>query len=201
LLLLLVPAGAGGCPRASKTAATTKTAAPAAVILPVDSGQPAPRSPAVPPALANAPAPLGAIVRGLHEALGPTPADGWQVLPDGPQRKERLAWLARDFRATAFLRADRLDEARLQADSPSGPLHVGLLAVHFAKCKPLVEATTRVRRAGRQNFVLPVLTVFRIRAQGHSLLFVLSESPLDERVATMFKNMDTIVGPDSACTD
>jgi hypothetical protein len=201
LLLLLVPAGAGGCPRPSKTAATTKTAVPAAPTLPVDSGPAAPRSPALPPALARAPAPLGGIVRALHHALGPTPADAWQILPDGPQRKERLAWLARDFRSPAFLRADRLDEALLQADTPSGPLHLGVLAVHFAKCKPLVESTMRVRRAGRQNFVLPVLTVFRTRAQGHSLLFVLSESPLDARVAAVFGDLDPIVGPDSACKD
>jgi hypothetical protein len=125
----------------------------------------------------------------------------WQVTADNPGRKQRLAWLAKDFAAPAFKRADRLDEAVLLPKTGSGPPHVGLMVVHFAKCRQLAGARKRVLKTGRHNFALPVLTVFRMRAQGHRLIFVLSETPLRPEVDGLFKDLDQILGPESACSD
>lgn len=51
------------------------------------------------------------------------------------------------------------------------------------------------------NFKLPVLTVFRTKARGHDLMFVLSETPLHSQVDVLFKNIDLVLGNDSACSD
>jgi hypothetical protein len=140
-------------------------------------------------------------VQAISDRLSSVAWTDWQVTADSPGRKQRLVWLAKDFGAPAFKRADHVDEAVLQPRATSGPPHVGLVVVHFAKCKQLAEARKRVLKAGRLNFALPVLTVFRMRRQGHSLTFVLSETPLRTEIEGLFESLDEILGKESACSD
>jgi len=94
-----------------------------------------------------------------------------------------------------------VDEAVLQTQVSDRPLHVGLIVVHFAKCMLLADARKRVDKTGRLNFALPVLTVFRVRAQAHNLTFILSETPLRSEIDGLFKNLDDVLGKESECAD
>lgn len=147
------------------------------------------------------PATLRAPLRALSARLPSVAQRDWQITVDNPQRKQRLAWLAKDFAASSFKRADQVDEALLQSSGPSAPPHVGLIVVHFAKCRDLRDARKRVDRTGRHNFLLPVLTLFGVRSQGHNLTFVVSETPLRPEIDSLFKNVDEVLGKDSECAD
>jgi len=69
-----------------------------------------------------------------------------QIIATADNRNERLAWLARDFHTPVFLRAERLDEARIMEEEPD-PLHVGVLAVRFSDCRSLAEAKAKSNAA------------------------------------------------------
>ena len=90
-------------------------------------------------------------------------------------------------------------EARILEQAPN-PLHVGVLAVRFGDCRALAEAKAKVERSGRQNFALPVLTLFRMRARDHSLVFVFSETPMHESVAALLRDMNALLGADRQCS-
>ena len=140
-------------------------------------------------------------VNGIGASLPKTAPSDWQFVGDNSSRKERTAWLAKDFRAPVFLRATRVDEGVLQAETDKVPLHLGLSLFHFPRCNDLRAARAAVSKAKRQNFLLPVLTLFRSRTRGNDLLFLLSETPLHPRVATLLEKADVLWGPDSACAD
>jgi hypothetical protein len=163
--------------------------APACAVA-VDSGTP-------PSELAATSDELRSTISAINSILPSALRSAWQVIATG-NRKERLAWLARDFHAPAFLRAERLDEASIMEQSPDA-LHVGILAVHFGDCRALADAKAKVERSGRQNFALPVLTLFRMRARDHSLVFVFSETPMLESVAAFLRDANVILGADRPC--
>ena len=142
---------------------------------------------------------LRSTISAINSVLPGAVRDDWQIIATTDNRKERLAWLARDFHARAFLRAERLDEARILEQAPD-PLHVGVLAVRFGDCRALAEAKAKVERSGRQNFALPVLTLFRMRARDHSLVFVFSETPMHESVAALLRDMNALLGADRQCS-
>ena len=126
----------------------------------------------------------------------------WKITVDDPQeRRQRLVWLAQEFAAPSFKRADRVDEALLQSQGPAGLLHVGLIVVDFANCKNLRDARKRIDKTGRSNLLLPVLTLFGVRAQGHTLTFVLSETPLRREIDSLLKNLDEVLGKEVQCAD
>jgi hypothetical protein len=152
-------------------------------------------------AIENAPESLRGPLVAIHESLSSVPLGSWHVMVDGAGRKERLGWLGRDFRTSAFTRAERVDEGLLQTQTPEGPLHLGLLVIHFRKCKDLVEARIAVAKAGRMNFRLPVLTLFRTKARGHDMIIVLSETPIHRQVDALLKNIDGVLRNDLACSD
>ncbi len=149
----------------------------------------------------NAPESLRGSLVAIHESLSSVPFGSWHVMVDGAGRKERLAWLGRDFRTSAFSRADRVDEGLLQTQTPEGALHLGLLVIHFRECQDLVEARAAIAKAGRMNFRLPVLTVFRTKARSHDMIVVFSETPLHRQVNALLKNLDLVLRSDSACSD
>jgi hypothetical protein len=155
----------------------------------------------VPVAIENAPENLRGPLVAIHRALSSVSPDSWQVTADGAGRKERLRWLSGDFGTAAFSRAERVDEALLQTRTPEGALHLGLLAIHFPACKPLAEARAAVAKARRMNLRLPVLTLFRTKAQGHAMVMVLSETPLHPQVDALFKQIDKVLGSDVACAE
>jgi hypothetical protein len=134
----------------------------------------------------------------ITSVLPSTVRADWQIIATADNRKERLAWLAHDFHAPVFLRSDRLDEARVP-ERALDSLHVGVLAIRFGDCRALAEAKTKVERSGRQNFALPVLTLFRMRARDHSLVFVLSETPMHGAVAALLRDTNAILGADRPC--
>jgi hypothetical protein len=63
----------------------------------------------------------------------------------------------------------------------------------------LAEARAAVAKARRMNLRLPVLTLFRTKAQGHAMVMVLSETPLHPQVDALFKQIDKVLGSDVAC--
>jgi hypothetical protein len=137
----------------------------------------------------------------LTKIQGAVPSGDWQITADNPARKDRLAWLTRDFGARIFLSAIRVDEALLQMSTREGPLHLGVLSLRFQNCKSLREARSAVSKVGRLNFALPVLTIFRTKAHDHSLTFIMSETPLIGPIDGLLKNLDRIVGPDIKCAE
>ena len=152
-------------------------------------------------AVDHAPENLRDPLMAIHESLSSVSLASWQVIVDDPGRKDRLAWLARDFGAPAFARAEHVDEGLLQTRTSEGALHLGLLVIHFRECKSLAVARAAVAKAGRLNFKLPVLTLFRTQSHGHDLIFVLSETPLHRQVDALFKNIESVLKKDTACSD
>jgi len=156
---------------------------------------------AVPVPVENAPADFRRALEAIFASLSLHSWNDWQILVDNPERKDRLAWLAKDFGAQAFRLAARVDEAHLHAQTSAGPLHVGLLVAEFPKCKQLTDAQRAVVKAGRSNFALPILTLFRSKARGHSLLFLFSETTLQPQVGPLLERYDSLLGADLRCTD
>lgn len=137
----------------------------------------------------------------MHARLAAPSFGSWDIAVDSPDRKERLAWLARDFRAPAFRRANRVDEAHLRWKAEDGFLHLGLLLVRFPHCRQLRDVRAALVKAGRSNFALPVLTRFRTEARDHELLFVFSETPLHARVEALWKVLPEVLGSEAPCAD
>lgn len=137
----------------------------------------------------------------MHVRVSASSWGDWDIAVDHPKRKERLAWLAKDFHAAAFRQADRVDEAHLHWQSADGLLHLGLLVVRFPHCRQLRDARAAVLKTGRSNFALPVLTVFRTVARDHDLLFVFSETPLHARVEALWKSLAEVTGGEAPCAD
>jgi hypothetical protein len=119
----------------------------------------------------NAPAEFRVALEAIHAWLSLPSWKDWHILVNNSEREERLAWLAKDFGARAFRQADRVDEAHVHAQTSAGLLHVGLLVANFPTCKQLAAAYGAVVKSGRSNFALPILTTFRAKTRGHSLLF------------------------------
>jgi hypothetical protein len=158
------------------------------------SGEPLPAS------LDDAPVTFRDVLQSIHRRAAATSWSDWNITLDGPQRKARLAWLAKDFRAPAFRQADRVDEAHLFRRSSQDLLDLGLWVLHFPKCKQLKDVRAAMLKTGRSNFVLPVLTVFRTVARGRELIFVFSETPLHPTVDSLWKNLPEVVGGEMPCT-
>ena len=152
-------------------------------------------------AVESAPESLRSPLMAIHESLSSVALASWQVVVDGAGRKDRLGWLARDFGTSAFSRADRIDEGLLQTRTPEGALHLGLLVIHFRECKNLAKARAAVAKSGRTNFKLPVLTIFRTKARGHEMIFVLSETPVHSQIDALLKNIDLVLKNDSPCSE
>jgi hypothetical protein len=156
---------------------------------------------AVPVAVEKAPADFRGALAAIHASLSLRSWNDWRILVDNPERKDRLAWLAKDFGAHAFRQADRVDEAHLHAQTSAGLLHVGLFVVRFPTCKQLADAQRAIVKARRSNFALPVLTMFRSKARGHSLLFLFSETTLQLQVGPLLERYESLLGTDLRCTD
>lgn len=153
---------------------------------------------------APVPAPIensgDSLTRTMHAINTLIPAavrSDWTVISTAENRKERLSWLARDFGAPVFRRAEQMGEARLLR--PDLPLHIGVLAIRFGHCRALAEATAKVERSGRQNFALPVLTFFRLHPQGRDLVFVFSETPTHPSAAALLGDPHAVLGPALPC--
>jgi hypothetical protein len=168
--------------------------APSATLV-VDSG-----APTAQPSIVGASGDLAKVIDAVNGSLPTAARADWQIIASAENRTERLAWLAQDFHAPVFLRAEQVDEGRLQSQTPS-PLHVGVFLIRFGNCRGLAEARAKVEKSGRQNFALPVLTLFRTRLLDHNLVFVFSETPLHKSVETLFQNLDSILGPSVPCAD
>lgn len=198
-LVLAVLAACPGSASSSKAAPSPAAATPpAAATAPSSAGAGAV---AVPVPIENASADFRGALEAIHASLSLRSWNDWHILANNPERKERLAWLAKDFGAQVFRQADRVDEAHLHAQTSAGPLHVGLLVADFPKCKHLTAAYRAVIKAGRSNFALPVLTMFRSKARGHNLLFLFSETSLQPQVGPLLERYDSLLGTDMRCSD
>jgi len=149
----------------------------------------------------NAPADFRGALVAIYASLSLPSWKDWQVIVTNPEQKDRLSWLAKDFGSKVFRQADRVSEAHLHSQTSAGLLHVGLLVANFPKCKQLAAAYSAVVKSGRSNFALPILTVFRSKARGHSLLFVLSETTLQPQVGPLLDRYDSLLGSDVHCSD
>jgi len=198
-LVLVMLAACPGSASSSKAAPSPAAATPPAAT-PARSSIEA-GAVAVPVQVENAPADFRSALEAIFASLSLHSWNDWQILVDNPERKDRLAWLAKDFGAQAFRLAARVDEAHLHAHTSAGPLHVGLLVAEFPKCKQLTAAYRAVVKAGRSNFALPILTMFRSKVRGHSLLFLFSETTLQPQVGPLLERYDSLLGADLRCTD
>lgn len=144
---------------------------------------------------------IRAVMFAITKSLDGVELDQWRLTTDKASTTSQLAWLAKDLGTSAFANASELDEAFLIVKTKDGPLHVGLLQVHFPNCKLLRTARAGVEKAKRLNFLLPVLTIFRTHERDHSLLFVLSETPLHKRVEHMLSDLNVVVGLPTPCVD
>lgn len=149
-------------------------------------------------AIANASEELSSTIGAINASLPPLSGAAWVITGTATNRRERLHWLARDFGAPVFLRADQLDEGQLSKQGAL-PLHLGVIAIRFRTCHDLAAAKAKVDRSGRQNFALPVLTLFRTRSHDHALVFIFSETPAHESAAGVLRN--ALRGSDRACHD
>jgi hypothetical protein len=149
----------------------------------------------------NAPAEFRVALGAIHASLSLPSWKDWHILVNNPERKERLAWLAKDFGSRVFRQADRVDEAHVHVQTSAGLLHVGLLVANFPMCRQLAAAYGAVVKSGRSNFALPILTMFRAKTRGHSLLFVFSETTLQPQVGPLLDRYDSLLGIDMRCSD
>ncbi len=199
-LVLAVLASCAGSVSSSKATSSQAAAMPLAAVARPSADAPV-ATIAVPASVENAPADFRSALKAIFASLSLRSWNDWQILVDNPERKERLAWLAKDFGARVFRLADRVDEAHLHAQTSAGPLHVGLLVVEFPKCKQLAAAYRAVVKSGRSNFALPILTMFRSKVRGHSLLFLLSETTLQPQVGPLLERYDSLLGSDMRCNE
>jgi len=198
-LVLAMLAACPGSPSLSKAAPSPAAASPPVVVAPrssIDAG-----AVAMPVLVENAPAEFRVALEAIHASLSPTSWKDWRILVNNSDRKERLAWLAKDFGSRVFRQADRVDEAHVHAQTPGGLLHVGLLVADFPTCRQLAAAYGAVVKSGRSSFALPSLTVFRSKMRGHSLLFVFSETTLQPQVGPLLDRYDSLLGTDMRCRD
>ena len=197
-LVLAMLAACPGAVSSSKAPPRSSGAAPpaAAVRSSIDAGVAA-----VPAPVEHAPAEVRDALKAVFASLSLASWSDWRIILDNPDRRDRLAWLAKDFGSRAFRQAIRVDEAHLHARTSAGPLHVGLLVVEFSKCKHLAAAHRAVVKSGRSNFVLPVLTMFRSKARAHSLLFLFSETTLQPQIGPLLEQYDSLLGTDTRCSD
>jgi hypothetical protein len=148
----------------------------------------------------GAPEGLLEILHAIQQSLPHIRAEQWQIAEDGPsRRKDRLDWLQKDIGSREFLRANRLDEALLQMQTAQGALHLGVWVLGFPTCKNTADTISAVKKAGRLNFKLKALTVFRARAWGSAVVFAVSETPLHPDVGVLFEKMDVVLGNRAAC--
>jgi len=130
------------------------------------------------------------------------PSADWQVIPRTPSaQNERLKWLAHDLGTRIFLAADAVAEARLHTSVSNEQVHLGVISMHFPKCSQIAAVLQAIQRAGRQNFRLPVLTVFRVLPDGHQLTFVISETPLARTVEDVFQRIEGDRADGRPCSD
>jgi len=198
-MVLAVLAACPGSVSLSKAAPSSSAATPPAVAATrssLDAGVVA-----VPLSVANAPADLRRALEAIHASLSLPLWKDWEILVNNPGRKDRLAWLAKDFGSRVFYQADRVDEAHLHTQTPAGLLHVGILVAEFSNCKQLTVAYRAVIKADRSNFTLPVLTMFQSKARGHSLLFLFSETTLQPQVGPLLERYGSLLGTDMPCSD
>lgn len=94
-----------------------------------------------------------------------------------------------------------MDEAQVHSQTSAGFLHVGLLVADFPRCRQLAAAYGAVVKSGRSNFALPILTVFRAKTRGHSLLLVFSETTLHPEAGFLLDRYDSLLGTDMRCSD
>jgi len=198
-LVLAVLAACPGSVSSSKAAPSSSAATPPAVAAARSSLDAS--AVAVPVPVENAPADFRGALEAIHAYLSLRSWKDWDILVNNPERKDRLAWLARDFGSRIFHQAERVDEAHLHTQTSAGPLHVGLLVAEFHKCKQLTAAYRAVIKAGRSNFALPVLTMFQSKARGHSLLFLFSETTLQPQIGPLLDRYDSLLGADMRCSD
>jgi hypothetical protein len=198
LAMLAACPGSGSSDKAASLSAAASSPPAAAARPSLDAGVAAS---AVPVAVEKAPADFRSALAAIHASLSLRSWNDWRILVDNPERKDRLAWLAKDFGAHAFRQANRVDEAHLHAQTSAGLLHVGLLVAQFPTCRQLADAYGAVVKAGRSNFALPVLTMFRSKVRGHRLLFLFSETALQPQVSGLLERYESVLGADSRCTD
>lgn len=198
-MVLLMLAACPGSPSLGKAFPSPATASPPAVVAAqssIDAG-----AVAIPVSVENAPAEFRIALQAIHASLSLPSWKDWHILVNNSERKERLAWLAKEFGSRVFRQADRVDEAHLHTQTSAGLLHVGLLVAHFSTCRQLAAASSAVVKSGRSNFALPILTVFRSTMRGHSLLFVFSETTLQPQVGPLLDRYDSLMGTDMLCRD
>ena len=197
-LALAMLAACPGSASSSKAAPSSSSATPPAPAAraSIDAGVVA-----VPTPVDGAPAEFRGALEAIFASLSLRSWNDWHIVVNNPERKDRLAWLAKNFGSRVFHQANRVDEAHLHAQTSAGLLHVGLLVAAFSTCKRLAAAHRAVVKSGRSNFALPVLTMFRSKARDHSLLFLFSETTLQPQVGPLLERYDSLLGPDTRCSD
>lgn len=105
------------------------------------------------------------------------------------EARSQAAFLDRDFGSRIFVRNEKSLATAHVAKTGNGP-DIGVTIVYFKSCKQLTQALAVVRKAGRSNFKLEILTVFRAFPRDNALVFVTSETPFHPSVQALLNTVE-----------
>ena len=150
---------------------------------------------AAPAAQAQPSSQLRALLEFSAAQLPEARVESFVIASDRKTFQERLRFLDRDFKSTAFRIARTGAEASLLSDE----LHLGIFEAEFATCRQLRAAMAALTKSSRFNFRIPVLTTFRYVARRHSLLIIYSETNQRDDVQQLMAALETFRPAERAC--
>jgi hypothetical protein len=116
--------------------------------------------------------------------------------------RDRIAWLGRDFRTSAFNMAlSNCGEGHVEADQNGRWPQIGVVAMEFPNCRALAAARAAVDHSRRSSFRLPIATVFRVVSRGRALIFVTSESVLRDDVGELLEGIESFAADQRECIE
>jgi len=115
--------------------------------------------------------------------------------------RERLGFLSRDFKTTAFDRASAVNAIDILPNQASAPFHISGIEMVFGSCPDLQKASEVVHASGRQNFLNKLLTVFRVVERDHSLIFIFTESALNDAAMALLEYSSSLAPESAPCKE
>lgn len=103
----------------------------------------------------------------------------------------QVDFLNKQFSTTLFSQAKLMSVADVETIfSEDSSAHIAIIETGFNQCEQLTSAYQKVKARGSDKFNLKVLNQFRIYKQDHSLIFVISETPLEPQIRQLFTWLD-----------
>jgi hypothetical protein len=104
---------------------------------------------------------------------------------------EQVEFLNDQFATDIFTKASLIKLADFVTYFPeNSSAHAAIIETAFKQCSQLLSAYKKVRALNSQKFNLKVLNKFRSYKQDHSLMFIVSETPLQPEITQLFTWLD-----------